>query len=761
MLTRSVTAGLSIFVAVALAGVLMSSCEHPATQVLVHLDAQPVSRARAFTLRVTVKGSGMPEPFELDRALVGTPAEATFPVTVPVVPAGKDTSVTFDLTGELLDEAGECFSERKLRGVGFVADQLVEIAVVFSDACISIKCGDGFDCQEGECVPVDTTTVPMSLPEGLCRNDLCFEHPYPATDFTDACLYTEGSGYVVGRHVASAIVDTQWVEAAPFSVGDANAIACTVEGRVAVVGNSFVTVHEGGTPIKYSEAGSRQFYDAWFAEDGTLWVVGSEGTVATIKEGIWEETPWLDIEPAWDPMLLGPQVHAVWGDDGSVFIGAYGGLYRNDRNGWTSVPTPDDGDPDDRVDAIGGVDLNNWFVRVDSQVVRYAGTDPSVWGAGHSGAFSDVVGSPEGGMLLGFANQLQPAGATTFQEPTGFRYPASNADSRGAGVFREQFIHVSRNGVGLLQGASWLELIERESTATLVGLATHPDNPVYALAVGSRGTILKRIGPTTRPQWKRSALELSEDLNAVAITSSLAVVVGDAGTIAESTDGDRWAVVTSPTTDDLIDVHAHDDEIVAITASQLLRRDTATAVWVAEPVNLLGPAETLTSIVIAPDGAIYVGVKDTDTMAPDNCMDSSAPFGSLLRRSLAGVWTTVGAPLCDPVAALVSNGSQVWAATGRSAAPIDGDSFTPIIVPGIDPGFNNNILDLVVDADGLRAVLAGPGATGHTLRVREGNFTALGYAELRAIALTSTGELLGTGGGARVLRFDDTNFDGN
>ena len=129
---------------------LAAACEETPTQVLVHLDAEPASVARAVRLRVQVIASG---ETRLDRtlSLAGERPQVSFPTTVPVVPRDDDPHRTFVLEASLLDAADQPVSTVRGR-FRFAPGKRVEEELIFEDACLDVLCPEDQTCVSGGCV---------------------------------------------------------------------------------------------------------------------------------------------------------------------------------------------------------------------------------------------------------------------------------------------------------------------------------------------------------------------------------------------------------------------------------------------------------------------------------------------------------------------------------------------------------------------------------------------------------------------------------
>jgi len=173
------------------------------TEVLVHVDADTLSRQRARQLHVLILDQEGVTRLDRMASLVGTPPEVELPTTVPVVPLDGDSTRTFTILAELIDQASVAFN-KKAATLSFVAQTLVDVDLYFSDLCIGIECPTGQTCTNGVCVA-------FKMPPGTsvgCFNDLSLTPQeqqliglpadtwldVPNTHFLDFCTPNEPSG---------------------------------------------------------------------------------------------------------------------------------------------------------------------------------------------------------------------------------------------------------------------------------------------------------------------------------------------------------------------------------------------------------------------------------------------------------------------------------------------------------------------------------------------------------------------------------------
>lgn len=158
-----------------------AGCESvPATQVVVHFDAETMSKARATHLRIRVWDADGMLRFERELELGETAPLVQLPVNLPLVPRGGRSGRTFSVEGALLEDRS-VFSLQRVTG-GYQQDRLVHVNVLFEDACMDqLACMASETCHGGRCIdaclspsPDDCTPGPVgcgdcSLPtDGGC-----------------------------------------------------------------------------------------------------------------------------------------------------------------------------------------------------------------------------------------------------------------------------------------------------------------------------------------------------------------------------------------------------------------------------------------------------------------------------------------------------------------------------------------------------------------------------------------------------------------
>ncbi len=187
------------------------------SEVLVHIDADTISRKRARQLHVRIVSQEGATRLDRTASLFGQPPEVELPTTVPVVPVANDSSRTFTLFAELTDQENVAFN-KKAATLSFVDDALKDVELYFSDLCIDIDCPEGQTCSDGSCVDIKT---PPHGPDGplasdaqaaYCEGPLCWEEPRPGGDgVTAACLWAPDAGLALGPGWEIQLTGQRWI----------------------------------------------------------------------------------------------------------------------------------------------------------------------------------------------------------------------------------------------------------------------------------------------------------------------------------------------------------------------------------------------------------------------------------------------------------------------------------------------------------------------------------------------------------------------
>lgn len=154
----------------ALAAAVTGCAPIPATEVIVHLSADPELRARATHLSVVVESQEGEVVLERDKELDAASPDLA---RIPVVPRDGDASRHFVVRASLRDESVEL--GRIEATIRFRRDALVEARLRFELSCESVECAEGQTCAGGTCVgscfdPTPLDTVQPALARcGSCQ----------------------------------------------------------------------------------------------------------------------------------------------------------------------------------------------------------------------------------------------------------------------------------------------------------------------------------------------------------------------------------------------------------------------------------------------------------------------------------------------------------------------------------------------------------------------------------------------------------------
>ena len=135
----------------------------PATQVLIRFEAEPLSRARADGMRIRVFDTDGFTKLDQTLALGTGDTQVVLPVRLPLIPRAEDARRTFAVVASLLEE-GEAFNTQRILG-GYAEGRLVEIEVLFEDACADVTpCPGRETCSEGVCTDACLSPSPSECP---------------------------------------------------------------------------------------------------------------------------------------------------------------------------------------------------------------------------------------------------------------------------------------------------------------------------------------------------------------------------------------------------------------------------------------------------------------------------------------------------------------------------------------------------------------------------------------------------------------------
>ncbi len=162
------------------AAALACSCASPraATSVVVYVDAEPLTRADAVRLVVTVRG-GPPGTTAIDaHAPFVYEGPIAWPVDLTVTPAGGDTTRLFEIEATAYDGGGALVTQARVRA-GYVAGEQHTLHLVLEDACRALACPDGLACRGGRCGPIEpgpdagTVETDAGMPPPCTTDDEC------------------------------------------------------------------------------------------------------------------------------------------------------------------------------------------------------------------------------------------------------------------------------------------------------------------------------------------------------------------------------------------------------------------------------------------------------------------------------------------------------------------------------------------------------------------------------------------------------------
>jgi hypothetical protein len=153
---------------------MAAACTAPATQVIVHVDAEPALRAATRSLELRVIGEGGTDTYDQTRVA----GAFSWPATLPVAPSPGRNEGAFDVVATLELEGGNAV--RATARTAFVADRRTHVWIMLDERCVGVECaGEARTCIDGACVDgcfeaSDGVPLPpraCQLPDGGPRPD--------------------------------------------------------------------------------------------------------------------------------------------------------------------------------------------------------------------------------------------------------------------------------------------------------------------------------------------------------------------------------------------------------------------------------------------------------------------------------------------------------------------------------------------------------------------------------------------------------------
>ena len=519
------------------------------SEVLVHIDADSISRARARQLHVRVVSAEGVTRLDRVASLFGDPPEIKLPTTVPVVPKDGDSTRTFTVFAELTDQAKVAFN-KKAATLSFVDQTLVDVDLFFSDLCIGIDCPVGQTCSDGACVDIKS---PPHGPNGplatdaqpaYCDGILCWEEPRPGGQGAKAaCLWAPDAGLVVDDGWALELKGGLWISE-PLPTGlYPDSVACWSGGEaIATIGPSILERSPSGW--KPLALGGAALHGVWGLDSSDVWAVASAGEIWRRKN----HGAWAKVASGVSSDLLG--IFGLAAND--IYVaGTQSTLLHYDGTSFTPVPGPAAADP--TFTHVAGTSKNDLAVKAGSSVWTFDGKAWSEY-APYLGVVS-LTGGPSGLLIAGGARGAphfrSKIGAPWGVNPVGYPFdgPALTAVAVSG---QSAIMGGDAGGLTHWNGSAWDSSASWLTRAYLASIATDPDDASHAVAVGG-SAVLERVGEGL---WRRRVVGQGPEvkapgLSAVWMGHGLSVAVGPAGAIIESTNGRDWTLVPSGSTLDL------------------------------------------------------------------------------------------------------------------------------------------------------------------------------------------------------------------
>jgi len=209
------------------------------------------------------------------------------------------------------------------------------------------------------------------------------------------------------------------------------------------------------------------------------------------------------------------------------------------------------------VDASTTADLYDVSMHAGTYLIAVGASGTTLRLVGTAAVF-DTTASPGGATLRGVATSgtilvaVGDGGTVLRSTDQGLSWQrqtlAGTPDLRAVECTNTTFVAVGLGGRIVRStdsGLNWGELASPTS-ADLLGIAT--DGSTRLVAVGAGGTVLRVLSPTGAGSWEQASFPLAITLRNVAWDGSYFYAVGDAETVARSTDGTTWfQVAVDPT----------------------------------------------------------------------------------------------------------------------------------------------------------------------------------------------------------------------
>ena len=654
------------------------------TEVLVHIDADSISRARARGLHVRVVSQEGEITLDSVATLFGARPDVKLPTTVPIVPRDDDSARTFTIFAGLCDKADETCAEKsgqfnkKAARRSFVEHSLIDVDLYFSDLCIEIDCPEGQTCSNGSCVDIKlppsgaTGPFPSDAQSAYCDGPLCWEEPRPGgQDVLAACQWAPDAGLSLGGGWALSLEGGRWIST-PLPAGSSPTSVACWSGGEAVAASGAGILERSASGWKPLALGTTALRGIWGSSADDVWAVGDGGAIWRRKN----HGSWAKVSSGVSTDLLG--IFGLAANDIYV-VGSQSTLLHYDGTAFTAVPGPAAADP--AFSHVAGTSKDDLAVKAGTSVWTFDGKAWSEY-APDLGVVS-LTGGPSGLLIAGGSR-----GTAHFRSKVGapwgvssVTYPFEGPRLQALAIFGQSAIVGGDAGaLSHWTGSSWDSSAALLSRAVLSGIASDPDDPSHAVAVGGPD-VLERVGEGL---WRRRVVGQGAEVKTPALVSvwmghGLSVAVGPAGAIVESTNGHDWTLVPSGSTLDLRAVASAGSQILAGGASGTLLSRGASG-WSAFASPIPG-APSLTALRGSADGSWIAGAED----------------GSVWRLAPGSSWTKLGVlPVAVTDLALDTKG-DVWACAagvhhlvgGVFTKLAIGTSWTPhrLLIDGTSPGW--------------------------------------------------------------------------